>query len=134
MAETFDLSKPGAAANQIKGIDIPSVSIPKGGGAIKGIDEKFEVNPVNGSASAGIPLPVAGARALSPQMSITYSSGAGNGIFGAGWTLTLSDISRKTDKGLPQYEDDGESDVFLLAGSEDLVPELIEIAGELCPD
>ena len=134
MAEKFDLSTPGAAATQIKGIDIPSVSIPKGGGAIKGIDEKFEVNPVNGSASVGIPLPVAGARALSPQMSISYSSGAGNGIFGAGWALMLSDISRKTDKGLPRYEDEKESDVFLMAGSEDLVPELVEIAGELCPD
>jgi RHS repeat-associated protein len=33
-------------------------------------------------------------------------------------------IKRKTDKGLPRYEDDNESDVFLLAGAEDLVPVL----------
>lgn len=134
MAEKFELSKPGAAQTEIKGIDIPSVSIPKGGGAIKGIDEKFEVNPINGSASVSIPVPVAGARALAPDMAITYSSGAGNGLFGAGWSLTLSDISRKTDKGLPVYDDGEESDVYLMAGAEDLVPELVEAAsGELVP-
>ncbi len=31
-------------------------------------------------------------------------------------------ITRKTDKGLPQYLDSEESDVFLLSGTEDLVP------------
>lgn len=98
MAEKYELSKPGTAQTDVKGIDIPSVAIPKGGGAIRGIDEKFEVNPINGSASASIPVPVAGGRALAPEMAVVYSSGSGNGIFGAGWTLTLSDISRKTDK------------------------------------
>lgn len=133
MAEKYELSKPGAAQTEVKGIDIPSVAIPKGGGAIRGIDEKFEVNPVNGSASASIPVPVAGGRSLAPQMSVVYSSGSGNGIFGAGWTLTLSDISRKTDKGLPRYDDKGEGDVYLM-GAADLVPELVETAaGDLIP-
>src|SRR5690606_12841174 len=31
---------------------------------------------------------------------------------------------RKTDKGLPQYDDAIESDVFILSGAEDLVPML----------
>ena len=31
-------------------------------------------------------------------------------------------ITRKTDKGLPGYEDADESDVFILSGAEDLVP------------
>ena len=31
-------------------------------------------------------------------------------------------MSRKTDKGLPEYRDAEESDVYLLSGSEDLVP------------
>src|SRR5262249_52292945 len=51
-------------------------------------------------------------------------SGAGNGPFGLGWSLSLPSISRKTDKGLPRYADKEESDVFLLSGAEDLVPEL----------
>ncbi len=37
--------------------------------------------------------------------------------------LSLPSITRKTDKGLPKYDDGGESDVFLLSGAEDLVPE-----------
>jgi len=38
-------------------IDIPQISLPKGGGAIKGIDEKFEVNAANGTAAFSLPLP-----------------------------------------------------------------------------
>lgn len=37
-------------------IEIPSITLPKGGGALKGIDEKFQVNPVNGTSSFSIPL------------------------------------------------------------------------------
>ncbi|WP_366836081.1 SpvB/TcaC N-terminal domain-containing protein [Nitrosomonas sp.] len=33
-------------------------------------------------------------------------------------------ITRKTDKGLPRYNDADESDVFILSGAEDLVPVL----------
>src|SRR3954468_19676001 len=84
-------------------IEIPSISLPKGGGAIKGIDEKFSVNAVNGTASFSIPFPFSPARgAVSPALNVTYNSGAGNGIFGLGWTLNLPSIKRKTDKGLPQ--------------------------------
>ena len=32
----------------------------------------------------------------------------------------------KTDKGLPQYDDRAESDIFLLSSVEDLVPVLVE--------
>lgn len=38
-------------------IEIPRISLPQGGGALKGIDEKFEVNAANGTASFSIPLP-----------------------------------------------------------------------------
>ena len=34
------------------------IELPKGGGAIRGIGEKAEVNPVNGSGSVSIPLPL----------------------------------------------------------------------------
>ena len=59
-----------------------------------------------------------------PQLSLSYDSGSGNGPFGYGWTLSVPAITRKTDKGLPRYIDAGESDVFILSGSEDLVPVL----------
>ncbi len=104
-------------------IEVPSISLPKGGGAIKGIDEKFAVNSVNGTASFSIPLPFSPARGASPALSLSYNSGAGNGSFGLGWSLSLGSIKRKTDKGLPQYHDGMDSDTFLFSEAEDLVPE-----------
>jgi len=103
-------------------IEIPSIALPKGGGSIRGIDEKFSVNAINGTSSFSIPLPFSKARSLSPALNISYNSGTGNGIFGLGWNLGLSSIKRKTDKCLPQYDD--EADTFLFSDAEDFVPEL----------
>lgn len=104
-------------------IDIPSVSLPTGGGALKGIDEKFSVNAVNGTAAFSIALPVSQARGVTPALTLSYNSGSGNGIFGLGWNVSLSSIKRKTDKQLPLYRDDNDTDIFLLSEAEDLVPE-----------
>jgi hypothetical protein len=104
-------------------IQIPSVSLPKGGGAIKGIDEKFSVNAVNGTASFSIPLPFSPARGASPTLNLNYNSGAGNGIFGLGWTLGMASVKRKTDGELPRYLDAQDSDTYLFSEAEDLVPE-----------
>ena len=103
----------------------PSVSLPKGGGAIKGMGEKFAANPVTGTGSMSVPIATSPGRGgFGPQLSVSYDSGAGNGIFGLGWNLSTPSISRKTDKGLPRYWDEDESDVFMLSGAEDLVPVL----------
>lgn len=110
-------------------IEVPSISLPKGGGAIKGIDEKFSVNAVNGTAAFSIPLPISPARGAMPQLNLSYNSGGGNGIFGLGWNLGLPAIRRKTDKGLPQYLDAIESDTFLFSEAEDLVPQFKKANG-----
>ncbi|CAG7644579.1 hypothetical protein PAESOLCIP111_04733 [Paenibacillus solanacearum] len=105
----------------------PSISLPKGGGAIRSIGEKFASNPVTGTGSMTVPIATSPGRSgFGPQLSLSYDSGAGNGPFGIGWGLSLPSITRKTDKGLPQYRDDRdqESDVFILSGAEDLVPVL----------
>jgi RHS repeat-associated protein len=103
----------------------PAISLPKGGGAIRGVGEKFAANPVTGTGSLSVPFPVSPGRSgFGPQLSLSYDSGAGNGPFGFGWAPSLPSITRKTDKGLPQYRDSAESDVFLLSGAEDLVPVL----------
>src|SRR3984885_13824624 len=100
----------------------PHVSLPKGGGAIRGIGEKFAANPVTGTGSLTVPIATSPGRSgFGLQLSLSYDSGAGNGPFGLGWTLTLPRITRKTDKGLPRYCDADEADVFLLSGAEDLV-------------
>lgn len=104
---------------------VPSITLPKGGGAIRGIGEKFGVNPSTGTGSLSIPVATSPGRGgFGPQLSLSYDSGAGNGPFGFGWSLGLPAITRKTDKGLPRYDDAGESDVFILSGAEDLVPVL----------
>ncbi len=105
-------------------ISVPSISLPKGGGAIRGIGEKFAANPVTGTGSMTVPIATSPGRSgFGPQLSLSYDSGAGNGSFGFGWNLSLPAITRKTDKGLPQYRDAEESDVYILSGAEDLVPE-----------
>ena len=106
---------------------MPAISLPKGGGAIRGIGEKFAANPVTGTGSMTVPIVTSPGRSgFGPQLSLSYDSGAGNGAFGFGWHLALPTITRKTDKGLPQYRDNEESDVFILSGSEDLVPLLVK--------
>lgn len=117
---------PGSVAqtNQSAGVSpLPSISLPKGGGAIRGIGEKFAANPVTGTGSLSIPIFTSPGRSgFGPQLSLSYDSGSGNGPFGFGWSLSLPSITRKTDKGLPRYQDAIESDVFILSGAEDLVP------------
>ena len=58
---------------------------------------------------------------------MSYDSGSGNSPFGFGWSLSLPAITRKTDKGLPLYQDAEDSDVFVLSGAEDLVPVLTQV-------
>jgi RHS repeat-associated protein len=99
------------------------VSLPKGGGAVRGIGEKFSANPVTGTGSLTIPLPVTPGRSgFGPSLALSYDSGAAHGPFGMGWSLGLPSVTRKTDKGLPTYNDAAEADVFILSGAEDLVP------------
>lgn len=106
-------------------IQPPSISLPKGGGAIRSIGEKFGANPVNGTGSLTVPITTSPGRSgFGPILSLAYNSGAGNGPFGFGWSLSLPSITRKIDKGLPKYQDSQDSDIFILTGIEDLVPML----------
>lgn len=115
----------GANRSSSFGVAAPSVSLPKGSGAIRGMGEKFAANPVTGTSGMTLPIVTSPGRAgFGPQLAVSYDSGVENGPFGFGWTLSLPSITRKTDKGLPKYDDAGQSDVFILSGAEDLVPVL----------
>ncbi len=116
-------------ATKSNAIEIPSISLPKGGGALRSIDEKFQVNPVNGTSSFSIPLPLSPNRnGFTPQMSLSYNSGVANGLFGIGWDIDLPAIQRRTDKKLPRYFDTNDvkaiekEDSFMFSGVEELVP------------
>ena len=50
-------------------VSAPQISLPKGGGAIRGIGEKFSANPVTGAGSLLIPIYASPGRAgLGPQL------------------------------------------------------------------
>ena len=116
-----------ASPQQQSGVTAPAITLPKGGGAIRGIGEKFAANPVTGTGSMSVPIATSPGRSgFGPQLALSYDSGAGNGPFGFGWSLSLPQITRKTDKGLPQYYGAEVSDVFILSGAEDLVPVLVQ--------
>ncbi|MCC6995523.1 MAG: VCBS repeat-containing protein [Deltaproteobacteria bacterium] len=106
--------------SQKSGIDPSVISLPKGGGALHGIGEKFSADLHSGTGNFSVPLwTPPGRSGLTPSLSLQYSSGAGNGNFGLGWSLSVPGVSRKTSKGVPRYDDD--RDTFVLSGAEDLV-------------
>jgi hypothetical protein len=116
-------NRPNASAGPEQPSPLPTISLPKGGGAIRDIGEKFSVNAATGTSSLTIPVPLsAGRSGFGPSLNLSYDSGSGNGPFGFGWQLGLSTITRKTDKELPRYLDEVESDTFILSSAEDLVP------------
>src|SRR4030095_2702420 len=97
------------------------ISLPKGGGAQRGLGEKFSPDLHTGTGNFTVPIALPpGRNGFQPELNLVYSTGNGNGPFGLGWSLGIPGVSRKTSKGIPIYDD--AKDVFLLSGVEDLVP------------
>ena len=112
------------------------ISLPKGGGAIRGIGEKFAANPVTGTGSMAVPIATSPGRSGLARncRSLTIRELA-MGHSALGWNLSIPSITRKTDKGLPRYRRQTKQDVFILSGAEDLVPVLVrDTARPLGPD
>ncbi len=108
---------------------IPSLALPTGGGALRGLGESFGADPFTGSGRASIPITLPPGRAgLTPTLALQYASGNGQGPFGLGWSIGLPGVARRTSRGVPRYNeaatlvDEDERDVFTLSGAEDLVP------------
>ena len=98
-----------------------AISLPSGGGGVKGMGESFSPDLFTGTGNFSVPIALpAGRNGFQPQLTLAYSSGNGHGAFGLGWNLSVPGVTRKTSRGIPLY-DDGK-DVFLLSGAEDLVP------------
>src|SRR5450755_2308998 len=90
--------------------------------------ERFAVargQPVEGN-SGFIVGRLRAARAACDNFGLSYDSSSGNGPYGFGWSLSLPAVTRRTDKGLPRYQDAEESDIFILSGAEDLAPVLVQ--------
>jgi Salmonella virulence plasmid 65kDa B protein len=102
------------------------ISLPSGGGALRGIGETFSPDLFTGTGNLSVPIDVpAGRNGFQAELSLVYSSGNGNGPFGLGWSLSIPSVSRKTSKGVPRYRDGASQsdppDTFVLSGAEDLV-------------
>lgn len=108
------------------GIAEQVISIPKGGGEMKGLGETFSPDLHTGTGNFSVPIALpAGRNGFQPEIGLSYSTGNGNTCFGLGWQLSVPGVSRKTAKGIPKYRDASwpeQQDTFLLSGAEDLVP------------
>ncbi|MCI4348272.1 MAG: FG-GAP-like repeat-containing protein, partial [Thermoplasmata archaeon] len=103
------------------GVSEQIIALPKGGGALAGIGEKFAPDLHTGTGNFTVPISIpAGRNGFHPQLTLAYSSGQGAGLFGLGWALSVPGVARKTSHGVPRYDDT--HDVFLLSGAEDLIP------------
>src|SRR6266705_223466 len=97
------------------------ISLPKGGGALHGIGEKFSPDLFTGTGNFTVPIALPpGRNGFQPQLNLVYSTGHGNGPFGLGWNLSVPGVGRQTSKGIAKYND--AADTFVLSGAEDLVP------------
>src|SRR6266705_2453519 len=97
------------------------ISVPKGGGALHSIGEKFSPDLHTGTGNFSVPIALPpGRNGFQPHLNLTYSTGSGNGPFGLGWSISVPGVSRHTSHGIPLYIDS--EDVFVLSGAEDLIP------------
>jgi RHS repeat-associated protein len=103
------------------GVEDGILSLPQGGGAVRGLGDRFQPDLLRGSGNFSIPISaLRGPNDLQPSLGLRYSTGAGNGPLGLGWRLTGPlEIRRRTDRGLPLYDDD--RDEYVLGGAETLV-------------
>jgi len=99
-------------------VTLQSPSLPSGGGAITGGGFTVPAGP-DGSATLSLPLPVSQGRGYAPALSLNYSSQAGNGPFGIGWSAGTPAISRRTRMGVPAWDT---TDEFVAPDGEVLVP------------
>ena len=89
-------------ADQELSIITPSIA---SSASITTIGKSWGAVGATGAASFELPLPLSAGRGWDPQLTLTYSSQAGNGPFGIGWSLGIGQISRRTQKGVPRYSD-----------------------------
>ncbi|HEY9257966.1 SpvB/TcaC N-terminal domain-containing protein [Chitinophaga sp.] len=100
---TTDQNKP--VPQKISAIELKP---PGGGGTIKGSGDSFKADAFSGSGSYAVPVPVTPARGFEPELQLVYNSGAGNGAYGLGFSLSLSKIAVNTGRHIPRYDDTDE--------------------------
>jgi hypothetical protein len=100
-------------------LSVPNTTLPKGGGSLQKLDGLIPNVDMNGTLRLSIALPLTPARYLTPSLSLQYQSTQGNSAFGLGWDVSVATIRRRTNKGVPFYND---QDIFIGSDGEYLVP------------
>ena len=75
----------------------------------------------NNSGTANLSYPIeipAGRQGMQPSLALTYSSGGGNGWLGVGWDISIPSITVETRWGVPRYDQQKESEVYLYEGEQ----------------
>lgn len=116
----------GARAADKSGISPNAVSLPKGPGSVEGLGDSFQPTLNTGTAKYGVDIQLPpGTAGHQPSLSLSYDGGAANGPLGFGWVLALPHIQRKTDEGIPTYDEQlgvERKDRFVNHAREELVP------------
>jgi len=98
------------------GVSDDRVSLPEGPGSVMGVGENVNINTSMGMMNYAYKIGVPGGfPGLTPSLSLSYSSGAGLGAAGIGWSFSMPSIERMTLRGLPKYTTDDE---FVANGDE----------------
>lgn len=101
------------------GVSDDRVSLPAGPGSLEGVGENVSVDLNMGLMGYGVPIEVPrGFAGITPELRLSYSSGAGNSVVGVGWRLSQPHIERATVRGLPEYT---AADRFTVDGGAELV-------------
>ena len=73
----------------------------------------------SGTANLSYQLEIpAGRQGMQPNLALTYNSGGGNGWLGVGWDISVPSITVETRWGVPRYDHEKESEVYLLNGEQ----------------
>ena len=81
----------------------------------------MEPPAANSSGTANLSYPItvpAGRNGLQPNLSVSYSSEAGNGLLGMGWDMQLPAITVDSKWGVPRYDSLRETECYSYNGQE----------------
>ncbi len=113
-----------------------AISLPSGAATVSGMGESFSAQLTTGIATFNVPFSYPAARGIAqPTLSLVYSSSAGYGDAGVGWSAAGQVvIARQTDRGTPLYDDRDDwhpnQDRFNF-GAQELVP-ICTVTGGFC--
>src|SRR5215469_4650578 len=128
-----------AAMSKSSGTADEILQLPSGGGSVSGPGTSFNVDLNTGTLTAGLELNLpTGPNGVVPRIMLQYSSAAGDGPFGRGWSLgtlmVLRQVSPSAPPGTPEsYSMTGVGELIFVGGDRyrpavDTTGQLIEFA------